>query len=822
MNRVRISIDASPDEFGAEIEQIGNFIRILNDCYVDKEIYFFLSTNSNAHENANPYAGSQSGGLGGRQSEDALALAADLTLFLFGAKADANTEEALSAALNSYRKNGKPIVVTYFREMGGELQAEEIDDLQQRLSREPDYYYHMFSHIDTFKLGVLMNIKRLDLNGVDIRLDNGKAWQGGEVLLSLENVEMVSGYEDLELLKTERASLEGAFYEARTKYAENPEDKVLYEAYVEASNRRNRAIQEIRGIESRLYNMIEGMYEQTAQGRVSKRQVEGYKLIERGMLQEARTVLNFDEIVSESRHDEEIAEQAAKRAQVHVQELMQLKDVNETLHDWESVDDCFREAVRLEAKHNLRRKATIEYLRFLTMQQRTTDGVELAENLLSDFRSMDALGPDDDKAQLYQFIGMYYEEMNRYTEAEEAFKTSVDIRKRAAGDNGIPDVKIVASYNSLANLYDSIGQLEKSIEAHRLCNETIKKIMESYTSFQIRLALAANYINFSDTYGMAGMYDEAIELLTEGADYCERLVADNPGDLVCKFYLATFYETFAYTYVGVKRYKEAEELYISTEKVFTELAGENPDAYESKLAVLHIDFGKMYFDTKRYSQAEEKYIAAHAFYSKSIALGVNFSIRSYAYCLKSLGELYVETSRYAEAEEVYDASLLILEEHKETNPDFEEKIQEFRGLIDSARAAKLKPEQGSTQFTPAEQEVALLLTEGRSRTEITNKLRLSASELSAIVRSIREKISPSGDASPVIDAVAAKYKLTKREADMLHYLKLDAGNEIIAAELFLSEETVRIHVRNVIKKLSIENRKDVSAWMEEYASKMTF
>jgi len=37
-----------------------------------------------------------------------------------------------------------------------------------------------------------------------------------------------------------------------------------------------------------------------------------------------------------------------------------------------------------------------------------------------------------------------------------------------------------------------------------------------------------------------------------------------------------------------------------------------------------------------------------------------------------------------------------------------------------------------------------------------------------------------------------------------------------AAELYLSEETVRAHVRNVLKKLSIENRQDVSKWLYEY------
>ena len=51
---------------------------------------------------------------------------------------------------------------------------------------------------------------------------------------------------------------------------------------------------------------------------------------------------------------------------------------------------------------------------------------------------------------------------------------------------------------------------------------------------------------------------------------------------------------------------------------------------------------------------------------------------------------------------------------------------------------------------------------------------------------------------------------------MLKYLQRKAGNDVIAAELFISGETVRIHVRKLLKKLAVESRKDVASWLEEY------
>ena len=94
---------------------------------------------------------------------------------------------------------------------------------------------------------------------------------------------------------------------------------------------------------------------------------------------------------------------------------------------------------------------------------------------------------------------------------------------------------------------------------------------------------------------------------------------------------------------------------------------------------------------------------------------------------------------------------------------------------------------------------------------------MPAAEADSLIRSIREKISEQDDPDPLIDAVAEEYMLTKREAEMLKYLQRKAGNEVIASELYISEETVRIHVRKLLKKLSIDDRRNVAQWLEHRA-----
>ena len=54
---------------------------------------------------------------------------------------------------------------------------------------------------------------------------------------------------------------------------------------------------------------------------------------------------------------------------------------------------------------------------------------------------------------------------------------------------------------------------------------------------------------------------------------------------------------------------------------------------------------------------------------------------------------------------------------------------------------------------------------------------------------------------------------------MLRYLRRGAGNDEISAELYLSDETVKTHIRNLMLKLPVVNRHDVKDWLENYDTK---
>ena len=124
-----------------------------------------------------------------------------------------------------------------------------------------------------------------------------------------------------------------------------------------------------------------------------------------------------------------------------------------------------------------------------------------------------------------------------------------------------------------------------------------------------------------------------------------------------------------------------------------------------------------------------------------------------------------------------------------------------------------------TMFTSAEQDVVLLLIDGKTRSEITRKLQLGAAEANDLMKAIREKTHRMGNTDPVVANIVRDYNLTRREADMLNGLYKSKTNSEIADELVLSEETVKIHVRNLLKKLPVDGRQDVTTWVDSLREK---
>ena len=54
--------------------------------------------------------------------------------------------------------------------------------------------------------------------------------------------------------------------------------------------------------------------------------------------------------------------------------------------------------------------------------------------------------------------------------------------------------------------------------------------------------------------------------------------------------------------------------------------------------------------------------------------------------------------------------------------------------------------------------------------------------------------------------VLSDAKLTKRENEVLHFLAKGCTRNQIAKKLFISDETVKMHIKNIYKKLKAKNK----------------
>jgi len=126
---------------------------------------------------------------------------------------------------------------------------------------------------------------------------------------------------------------------------------------------------------------------------------------------------------------------------------------------------------------------------------------------------------------------------------------------------------------------------------------------------------------------------------------------------------------------------------------------------------------------------------------------------------------------------------------------------------------ELSPNEMDDLFTPEERDVAMLLIEGETRYGISRRLHRSAAEIDRQLSAIRDKVIRKGDPDPGIAAAVYVYKLTRRETDMLRCLCRYMTNADIAANLIISEETVKKHVRSLMAKLPVDDRKEVPEWV---------
>jgi hypothetical protein len=93
------------------------------------------------------------------------------------------------------------------------------------LDDELGHYYNTYGHIDTLKLGILMQIKLMKLDSSEITLREGSIELNGISVASANNIPMISGNKSLSTQMEKKRELDSRVAAFRKSYLSDPSDE---------------------------------------------------------------------------------------------------------------------------------------------------------------------------------------------------------------------------------------------------------------------------------------------------------------------------------------------------------------------------------------------------------------------------------------------------------------------------------------------------------------------------------------------------------------------------------------------------------------------
>ena len=192
----------------------------------------------------------------------------DFFYIIFGKSAGEYTIEEFDVALEHFKKEKSPYIYTFFQELPEGLEAaDNVKDFMTRLDKEIGHYYSLFSHIDSIKLNMLLEITRQKMLNEKIDIQDGKALVNGKEMLSLENVPIFKNNEELQKLREQVRALRTERAGLVVKYAENQDDMEVFHKLSEIANCIKEITDQLHQMEKSILKMCSTIAERNSSGK---------------------------------------------------------------------------------------------------------------------------------------------------------------------------------------------------------------------------------------------------------------------------------------------------------------------------------------------------------------------------------------------------------------------------------------------------------------------------------------------------------------------------------------------------------------------------
>jgi len=656
MKRVKIFLASSIEDLKDDRIIIGDYFRQINEIYFDLDVHFSLIKCEDYDDSI------VSGGKQSRYDEEIRE--SELCFFLFYRKVGEYTKHEFEVALEAFKGVKKPKIVTYFKDITSASEVgEDVTSFMRMLDNELHHYYSSYSHIDTLKLGILMQIKLMKLDSATLSLEDDRIKLGGQTMLYAKNVPMLNGLDNLRELTEKKRELSAAKDSARAAYLSDPspENESLFFSASAELNRVSKALTEV---EREALEFVTSVAEISSDGRVlTARQKEALKYYGEGNYRAAQLILEDAERENELERAENRADTAAREIRGYIEEDLLWIKAEEARGICEKrakiICDKYERAVELTERYGLDKGVLYDYALFLKKQNSYKEAIKLAERLKWHYESPANEVSDEDKGRLLNLLGDVYSRAHDYENAAKALLAALDIHKRLAENN--PDgfePSLAKSYGNLGFMYKGMKLSDKSEEAYLAALE-INGRLAAKNPAVYESDLAISYNNIGVMYDDLDLYDKAEKAYLAALEIDKRLAAKDPNDREPD--LARSYNNVGGVYKSCGRYAEAEKALLAAIEIRKRLAGKNPAAYEPALAASYSNIWGMYNSLKRYGKAEEVIFAALGIYKKLVAKDPDVFEPELARCYRNVGIMFSDQGRSDEAMSAYTLSLEIYE-----------------------------------------------------------------------------------------------------------------------------------------------------------------
>lgn len=546
MQKIKMILVISEENLKNDKNEISNFIRNLNDIYEDYGVYIRLITDEKE--------------LNEEDLNDS-----DLFLILVQSDMDQKSTQKFNQAYTKFKEYHNPKIATYIKQTDNVNQT--VLDFMKYLDEELGHFYTNYNNIDTIKLNIAMQLQSLGFKEQNFDVKDGKLIFQNKEIMSLEKIPMVLNNKEINKLKEQYYQIENEYWTLKEKRNENPNDDDLLEKYLQAKNKKDEISKSIQDIELSMINFEKTFIEDFGKGQLSKRQIYAKKCLEQGNIEEAKSVLDFNEIKKDIDKISKSDQQNKIKINSLLRELYQKIDILRMVKQKEKkeIERTYEEIINTQKQYGLNREGQYFYACYMLEEKEYEKALGLVESY---FYYLKANNIESIDTYTYK---LYAECLLKNQKLDQAIENYENVRKIYYQRKELDWHESKDLFNTtyqIANIYKLQNKIDQAIEYYTSCMKINGPIHQKLETRKY------NYLNLVLHYNIGYLYQKLNNIIEAEQNYLncektlEKLIQESN---VYEKYFFEIYHNIAIFYKETNQREKSEDYYRKTITILKKL-----------------------------------------------------------------------------------------------------------------------------------------------------------------------------------------------------------------------------------------------------------